>query len=272
MFIDDYLTDSPFSKPIIERLIRQADIIQIHNDLPKSWVDYLIDMNQSANFIYQVHSPLREGPLYIPREDYIGLPFSAKFVVGQFQPRIHTDFTIVPNIIMEPPSLNLRKHGEKLRVIFSPTHLRPGRWNNKYVEELDVAIKSLCALGKIEIIMPSEPVHPKILMAARRTCHVSIDEIATGGFHQVSLEGLAAGNIVINRADYFSKMAFSKFTAGEAPPFLYSDKINIGEVLTRLVDDVELTNNLQLASYNYFSKHLTPTKMAKVFDDAYELL
>lgn len=272
MFIDDYMTDTPFSKPIIERLIKSADIIQIHNDLPKAWVEYLIEINQRADYIYQVHSPLREGPLYIPRDEFIGIPFSAKFVVGQFQPRIHTDYIIVPNIILEPPSLNLRKQGEKLRVVFSPTHLRPGRWNNKYVEELDVAIKSLCALGKIEIIMPSEPVHPKILMAARRTCHVSIDEIATGGFHQVSLEGLAAGNIVINRADYFSKVAFSKFTEGKIPPFLYADKMTIGEVLTQLVDDVELTNSLQFASYDYFSKYLIPTKMAKVFDDAYELL
>lgn len=272
MFFDEYLTRNEFCNPLIDSAIEQADIIHVHNDLPEDWVKKVLDMNQKANYIYHVHSPLREGPLYLRRSDYIDLPFVGKFIVGQYQPRIYPGFTLVPNVIIEPPSITLRKPGEKLKVIFSPTHLRPGRWNNKFVEELDVAIRSLVAMKRIEAIIPEKPVHPKMLMAARRTCHVTIDEIATGGFHQVSLEGLAAGNIVINRADYFAKMTFSSFCNGEFPPFMYSDKNSIAETLTRLADDWDLTNKLQLESFNYFSKFLTPIKMSKVFDNAYELL
>lgn len=272
MFINDYLIDDDFCSPIISEEIKQADIIHIHNDINKDWAIRLLENNQSAMYLYHVHSPLREGPLYTPRENSIPLPFAAKLVVGQFQPRIHNDHYFVPNIITEIPSIRIRKKNEKLKVIFSPTHMRPGRWNNKHVEKLDIAIKSLIDLGKIEAIIPDKPVHPKMLMAARRSCHISIDEIATGGFHQVSLEGMIAGNIVINKADFFSKKVFSQFTQGETPPFLYSNGDSIAEKLLELADNYESTAELQLQSYNYALKYLHPDSLARYYDDIYETI
>lgn len=269
-FIDDFIIEDDFTKPIIEMAIKNADIIHIHNDISHEWANRLLESNQRAKYVYQVHSPLREGPLYVPRHESISLPFSVKLVVGQFQPRIHVDHIVVPNVFLDIPSIEPRKPGEKLRVMFSPTHKRPGRWNNKHTNELDKAINALVSLNKIETVMPDNPVSPKILMSARRTCHVSIDEIATGGFHQVSVESLAAGNISINKADYFSKKVFSNFSSGVLPPFVYADASTISDVLTRLSDDVEETARLQKISYEYFKNHLTPLKMAKIFDDAYE--
>lgn len=271
-FTEDFLIEDSFTKKIIDDAIIAAEIIHIHNDLPQDWVERLLNSNQTARYVYQVHSPLREGPLYLPRDVEIGLPFSLNLVVGQFQPRIHRNYTFVPNIIHETPSVKPRKKGEKLKVIFSPTHMRPGRWNNKHVEELDISIQSLVKLGKIEAIIPDKPVSPKVLMAVRRDCHVTIDEIATGGFHQVSIEGLAAGNVCINKADYFSKKVFSTFAEGETPPFLYADADTIAANLEDLANDWEKTADLQITSYNYFKKHLSPLKMANFFDKAYENL
>lgn len=269
-FIDDYIVEDEFTKPLVDSAIHSADIIHIHNDIPPTWAERLLHANQTAKYFYQVHSPLREGPLYLPRQTDIKLPFSGNLVVGQFQPRIHTHHTFVPNIIHDIPTGNIRKKGEKLRVIFSPTHLRPGRWNNKYVSELDVAMSSLVRLGKIEAVIPDKPVSPKILMAMRKTCHVTIDEIATGGFHQVSIEGLAAGNVTINRADYFCKAVFSSFSEGVQPPFMYATGQCIAEKLETLANDWEKTAEIQESSLNYFKSFLTPDKMAKVFDNAYE--
>jgi hypothetical protein len=107
-------------------------------------------------------------------------------------------------------------------------------------------------------------------MAVRRTCHVTIDEIATGGFHMVSLEGLCAGNVVINRADYFGKATFSTFCSGEMPPFTYADDSCIREVLLLLVEDVDETARLQMASHDYFRCHCDPLKLVEVFDAAYQ--
>lgn len=272
MFIEDFIIENEFTRPIIDRAIISADIIHIHNDIPPEWAKRLLETNQRAKYVYQVHSPLREGPLYVPRHQSIPLPFVLKLVVGQFQPRIHVDHIVVPNIFLDIPSVEPRKQGEKLRVMFSPTHNRPGRWNNKHTEELDLAVNALVALGKIEIVMPENPVSPKVLMSARRTCHVSIDEIATGGFHQVSIESLAAGNISINKADYFSKRVFSNFSSGVLPPFLYADGSSIAGILNRLADDVDETVRRQYESFEYFKTHLTPIKMAEIFDEAYEYL
>jgi len=269
-FIEEYILEDDFTRGYINTFIQSADIIHIHNDIPAAWCERLIGLNQSAKYVYQAHSPLREGPLYLPRHEDMGLPFVLKMVVGQFQPRIHTDHHFVPNIIHDVPSASLRKKGDKLRVIFSPTHLRPGRWNNKYVEELDVALDALVKLGKVEAVIPSQPVSPKVLMALRKTCHVTIDEIATGGFHQVSIEGLAAGNVTINRADYFSKAIFANFSDGEHPPFKYADAASIATVLDELANDWELTAHLQTQSLNYFKQYLKPEKMARIFDEAYE--
>ncbi|AOX10490.1 MULTISPECIES: hypothetical protein [Pseudomonas] len=269
-FIEDYIVETEFTKPLIDAAIREADIIQIHNDLPPAWAERLIHANQAAKYFYQVHSPLREGPLYVPRQNDINLPFLANFVVGQFQPRIHNNHIFVPNIIHDAPMASIRQKGEKLRVIFSPTHLRPGRWNNKYVAELETAMNSLVSLGKIEAVVPDKPVSPKVLMAVRKTCHVTIDEIATGGFHQVSIEGLAAGNVTINRADYFSKAVFSTFADGNKPPFFYATGESIADTLHELANDWKKTAELQEASLDYFKSYLTPEKMARVFDNAYE--
>lgn len=271
-FTEDFLIEDSFTKPIIDEAIATADIIHIHNDLPRDWAERLLNANQTAKYVYQVHSPLREGPLYLPRDSSIDLPFSLKLVVGQFQPRIHKDHIFVPNIIHDTPSVKPRKKGEKLRVIFSPTHMRAGRWNNKHVEQLDIALQALVKLGKIEAIIPENPVSPKALMAVRRCCHVSIDEIATGGFHQVSIEGLAAGNVTINKADYFSKTVFSTFSGGERPPFVYADGESIASTLEDLANDWEKTSELQIASYTYFKEHLSPVKMSAIFDEAYENL
>lgn len=107
-------------------------------------------------------------------------------------------------------------------------------------------------------------------MDIRRRCHVSIDEIATGGFHMVSLEGMCAGNIVINRADYFSRATFAGFCGGELPPFVYADDDSIADVLLQFADDCSLTAVKQAESYKYFIRHCEPARLVEIFDAAYK--
>ncbi len=113
--------------------------------------------------------------------------------------------------------------------------------------------------------------HPALLMALRRTCHVSIDEIITGGFHQVSLEGMCAGNVVINRADYFSKAVLAQCTESlDIPPFLYADEITIESVMISLSMDENKTRHLQQSTLNYFINNLNSRKMAEIYHDVYK--
>ncbi|WP_454721042.1 MULTISPECIES: hypothetical protein [Cupriavidus] len=272
-FINDtiLLQDAPAEiVKLAERMIARADIIHVHNEISLERADWLLEIGSRARFVYQVHSPLREGPLYIPRAEVLGLPFSAHLVVGQYQPRHYQNYRPVPNIILDEPSCIPRREGEKLRVMFSPTHSRGGRWNAKYSQELEAAVNGLLSAGLIETVWPEKPVSPNVLMALRRTCHVSIDEIVTGAFHQVSVEGLCAGNVVINRADYFSK-AMMACCAGakDLPPFVYADERSIAGILVDLARDWKFTAKIQEDGFLYFNKYLRPRNLVSVFMESY---
>ena len=275
-FLGDSLVWTDAEDSIVDLIkfnLLQADIIHIHNDISGEILNIIQANCSKAHFVYQVHSPLREGPLYHYRHGSIGLPFSAFLVVSQYQPRHYCDYQPVPNIILDAPSVSLRKPGEPLKVLFSPSHTRAGRWNAKYSEKLETSIKHLQGLGLIEVVWPKQPLSPAELMAVRKLCHVSIDEIVTGAYHQVSLEGLCAGNVVINRADYFSKAMLANCTHGQSmPPFVFSDDATIDNVLLNLAMNQELTAKLQQTSSDYFKDNLMPNEMAKIYKGIYDAL
>lgn len=275
-FVDNALVWADADKLIndlIRTTISEADVVHIHNDIPPDIAQTIRSLSGGAKFVYQVHSPLREGPLYSERAENIDLPFSTFLAVAQYQPRHYRSYRPVPNIVLDFPSIRPREMGDPLRVLFSPSHTRGGRWNSKYSASLESCIKHLQGLKLIEVVWPDQPLHPSHLMALRRRCHVSIDEIVTGAFHQVSLEGLCAGNVVVNRADYFSKAMLANCTESlEMPPFLLADDYTVNKVLLDLALDHRRTAALQLASYRYFSENLAPEKMAGIYRDIYQEL
>lgn len=255
---------------VVYSQIERADIIHVHNDLPRQTVDLVLKLNTRANFIYQVHSPLREGPLYYERAETIDLPFSSHLVVAQYQPRHYQSYRAVPNLVDFKHGVSLREDGQKLKVIFSPSHSRDGRWNAKYSEKVEKDLRALVQLGKIDLIWPETPLHPKELMNLRKSAHVTIDEVVTGAFHQVSLEGLCAGNVTINRADFFSKAIFAQCTISkEMPPFLYADETSLSKVLLDLADSPSLTREMQSRSFEYFDKNMKSTDLVGNFTDVY---
>ena len=272
MFLDRSLMINNFTRDYIETSINQANIIHIHNYLPDDRVSWLKELNQSANLVYQTHSYLCEGPLYVDRTRDTTFDFRLKLVVAQHQVRLFPHYVPVPNLVLSAPSIRLRRINEKLRVMFSPTHKRDSRWGGKYSHRIEEILNSLSNLGIIDVISPEEPIPPETLIEIRRSCHISIDEIATGGFHMVSLEAMCVGNIAINRADYFAKSTFASFCEGEVPPFLYADDGCIADILLELSDDWEKTAHLQQQSYNYFIRYCNPLRLVEVFDEAYQCM
>ncbi|MDR3178321.1 MAG: hypothetical protein LBT96_04995 [Campylobacteraceae bacterium] len=270
-FLENTLMITSFTRRYINECISVADVIHIHNYLSNDKYIWLQELNQKATFAYQVHSPQREGPLYVLRaEKSSPINYDVKFVVGQHGGRFYPDYIAAPNLILSPPSIHLRKKGEKLRVMFSPTQKQIGRWTSKYSAALEEALAALSKANKIELIYPEQPVHPNVLMWMRRNCHVTIDEIATGGFHMVSLEGLCAGNIVINRADYFAKATFANFCKNSMPPFVYANDDNIFDVLLELSNDEGKTAKLQKDSFSYFKDFCNPLELVEIYNKAYK--
>lgn len=256
---------------LAEQLLEQCDIVHLHNDLPFDLIPHFSRLAKKARWIYHVHSPLKEGPLFIPRDKDIGIPFYEKLVVAQYQPRIYPNFIPVPNIIYAPPSYTLRKPGEILRVIFSPTHNRGGRWSDKGSSLTTRVLRELEGSGILKAILPDKILSPENLMILRRSCHVTIDEIITGAFHMTSLEGLCAGNVVINNSDFFSLMTVSRACGStEFPPFIISNKNNLIDTLIQLSQDPFKTSQIQLSGFNYFNKWLHFSKIVDRYISIYE--
>lgn len=249
-----------------------SDIIHIHNAITKKQLDAICAVAPDAKFIYQTHSPQKEGPLFYNHADDLEDLVCAKLVVAQYQPRLYPDYIPVPNLVLDTPQLKKRSENETLKVIFSPTHKRGGRWNNKASKVLDKSLDALSNSKKIELVKIDTPVDPRQLMAMRGLCDVSIDEVVTGAYHQVSLEGLCAGNIVLNSADHLSTTMLASMCDGQYPPFQSVKDYDVLECLLKLADDVELTNKKKIESYDFFTNYLNPLVLIQRYIDVYKAI
>lgn len=286
--VNDYPDKSPLNKKFIENSfvlsskefnfkpfflddLKKADIVHIHNEIPHDLALEIFSYAKNAQFIYQVHSPLREGPLYVDRSEKMLLHFDKKLVVAQYQPRLYQDYIMVPNIINSFASVNYYEPGESLKIMFSPSHSRGGRWNAKTDDRVEMALKAIQNIPGVEMIQPVAPLHPNTLLNLRRKSHISIDEILTGAFHQVSLEGLICGNITINGADTLSKLAFSQSygSSFDEIPFVFSAEDDLFDLVLDYVQSPEKIIQEQEKTYAFALKYMNPNILIKEYIDVY---
>ena len=156
-------------------------------------------------------------------------------------------------------------------MLSSPAHRRQGlRWGDKVCESLDKTLSWL-RLGKSAEVIEVRGVSPQSLLALRRTTQITIDEVVTGAFHQVSLEGLMCGNCVINAADYFTLTAFQMAVGTKkAPPFIKMTREDIAEQLPQLVEARDLIRSVQAESRDYFAEYLAAERLVQRYVDLYE--
>ncbi|MEY8199351.1 MAG: hypothetical protein RPS47_08930 [Colwellia sp.] len=267
-----HLDSSQASYELLESYLSAADIVHVHNHISSSLVVLVNKFFEGKKIIFHAHSPLREGPLFTDVSKQMDLLFTDYFVVAQYQPRHYQNYTPVCNIV---PDINFNKTNElenPLKILYTPAHNRAGgRWNPKGSSQLASALDYLSAQNKVDLKSP-----PKIseaqLLAYRGTCDVTIDEIITGSYHQISLEGLSSGNIVINNADFFSiEMLRMAAQASTAPPFFLASNEDIGQKLESLISmsDEEITDR-KYESRAYFEKYLNPGRLANLLVEKYE--
>jgi len=260
------------AKEFCIQIIRNADIIFVHNFLNNDQEEIVFNNSKSdVKFVYQAHSPLREGPVFTKYASSGGrITFDEKCVISQYQPRLYPDYTIVPNLILEKPSLKLLKETEVPIVLFSPSHSRTGgRWNDKTAPLLERTLQSMEQLGLISLIV-AHGYTPYDLFQIRKKSHITIDEIITGAFHQVSLEGLCAGNVVINNSDFFSDLMLKSVVKKDIDtPFFKTSLDNFKERFMELVLDHKKIRFLQSQSNVYFEKNLLPEKLITHYEDIY---
>lgn len=252
--------------------VEQADIIHIHNDINDDVRKIILNYGGMAKKIYHVHSVIREGPLYCRKYLEFDFEIIQKIVVSHIHTRLYPDFLPVPNLIDAYPSVELYKNN-KPKILYSPTHNRNEdlRYGNKFTKNILNSLNRLNNSGKAEVIFVEKPISPGALLSLRRNMHISIDEIATGGFHQVSLESLCCGNVTINNADYFACGMFSNIISnGIFPPFYRCNDDDLIEKIIEIVDDNDILVDLQKRSYEYYRQYLVPDKLINVFKDIYK--
>jgi hypothetical protein len=276
IFINQALTyfntkDKYYDKFIIDK-INDADIIHIHNFLPVSFEMFLLEnlKNRNTKFIYHTHSVLSEGPIFYERPRSSKIEYSLKLSVAQIQPRMYENYKFAPNITLFKP--NFRKLENNIpRILFSPAHKQTSlRFGQKYSQVLNEILLSMSRLNMIDLI-DITGIRPRELYEIRKTTDISIDEIVTGGFHQISLEGLAAGNVVVNGADWFSMQVMKNISKNnEYPPFLIANEQNAKDKLFDLVKNIDMINNIKKESFEYFQKNLSPDFLINYYVKYYE--
>lgn len=262
---------SELSVELLENELATADIVHVHNHITDAMVTLVNKCFSGKILACHVHSPLREGPLFneiLPRMD---LEFNRRFVVAQYQPRQYQDYTPVCNIVPDSQIKNIRCLNQKLSFLYTPAHSRKGgRWNEKASSILTSTLlsaeeKSLLRLVNLKKVSEYE------LMQFRKICDVTIDEIATGSYHQVSLEGLSAGNIVVNAADKFSlEMLKMSVKAPIAPPFFEMNEYNCVKRVDELLDmSISTVEEMKLESRYYYEKYLRPSRLCELLLEKY---
>ncbi|MCY0966836.1 hypothetical protein [Parathalassolituus penaei] len=256
---------------LLRDALEWADVVHVHNFLSEQ-AALIIKEYSSKIFVYQVHSPQREGPVFTPRVNEFGIGFSKYLVLAQYHPRHYPGYEIVPNLVLFDPVCEERQ-GDVLKVLFTPTHARGGRWNSKGDPRLPGIFEQLVRDCPVEMVSLKGPVTPGKLFEIRTQCHVSIDEIVTGAYHQVSLEGMAAGNVVVNAADYFSCRMLQRISgADRRPPFLNANVDTVYDVLSNLANNMDLTMGYIRETASYYRDFMDWRKLVLRYVDVYKAL
>lgn len=258
------------AQDMLRTALKTASIVHIHNYIPPRLVEHLRHSEFNGQIFYHLHSPRREGPLYVPRGNEFNLPIARELVVAQMHPRFYPDATPVPNIVPEgKPSLREPDTQDKIRILYFPAEKRGGRWNGKVSDKLTKALATVSSHKDVEIIKLSQPQPSFMLERIRGMCDITIDEISTGGFHQISLEGLQAGNAVINGADEISMRVMMGW-AGARPPFVTSHPNTISDDIWKLINDREYLASVRADSASYAQKYMQPKKLIKIYENIYQ--
>lgn len=248
-----------------------ADVVHVHNFIPKFILNWMSQAKKrDVKYIYQVHSPRYERPIFDDLSDFHGIHFSHKLVICHFHPRHFPNFRIVPNCLYRKAFLKspVISSNEVLTVQFSPSGRSNGRWASKSNPMFDQVIQLLKDNSDFSVDV-FEGISPQNLAHRRSQADITIDELVTGSYHLVSYEGMAAGTIVLNNADSFSIGAFQIGFQSPPPPFIKCSPVGLYETLIEINRDRDRLLEHRKLSRKFFEDWMTPYKTSKIFASIY---
>ncbi|HEX8559489.1 MAG TPA: glycosyltransferase [Pyrinomonadaceae bacterium] len=224
-----------------EEELRRADVVVVHNGKVEPRHRSLLAgkalVTMAHNYMWNVEQAL-------VREGFPGV------VVGQYQAALaeFEGWAAVPN----PVPLWEADHrpgpkGETVTICYTPSgkHERYPQghrlyWHSKGYETTMRALDRLAARYplRLEVVRHGQVSHAESL-AMKRRAHIVIDECVTGSYHRNSLEGLAAGCVVVNGLGLLPEVeeVFRRCAPGSAAsPFVRASLEELEAVLASLVE------------------------------------
>jgi ADP-heptose:LPS heptosyltransferase/glycosyltransferase involved in cell wall biosynthesis/SAM-dependent methyltransferase len=223
----------------VDAAIADADVVIVHNGK-----------------VDERHRPLVAGkPILTLAHNYAwnvdkhfveqGMP---GLVVGQYQATLpeFSGWVAVPNPVpIWEDAFTPGGKGDVVTIAYTPSgrHERYPEdhrlfWHGKGYETTMRTLDALARRHRIDIIAvrDKQMSHPDAL-AAKRRAHIIIDECVTGSYHRNSLEGLAAGCVVINGVGLRPPIrdVLSTCAGGAPSPFVYATLDTLESELERLI-------------------------------------
>ena len=217
-----------------------ADLVIVHNGLVDPRHEALLETKPVITMAHNY--PWNVDPRFVEK-GYPGV------VVGQYQALMPAfrDWFAAPNPVPiwedeyrpepKPDVTTLSYTPSGPNEVWDPSHDR--FWHSKgYSQTLD-AMRWLKEKHGVRFEFTGERRAPLAeSLAMKRRAHIVVDECVTGSYHRNSLEGLAAGCVVVNGVGLLPGVPeMLRYCAQFAPsvPFEFSNLLNIGSVLESLV-------------------------------------
>ena len=222
------------------QVIRNADIVIVHNGKVAPQHQSLL---KNKPIVTMAHNYIWNVDQTFVKQGFPGV------VVAQYQATLpeYCTWSVVPNpIILENSIQRSIEKNSVISISFTPSgkhdvYPKSHRlyWHSKGYASTMAILNKLAEKYpiKLEVIRNKQLSHAQVLAMKSRS-HIVIDECVTGSYHRNSLEGLAAGCVVINGYGQLQGMhtVFTKcLNNGVDVPFISSDLQQLERTLTQLI-------------------------------------
>lgn len=223
-----------------EETLARADLVVVHNGKVDARHRPLLAgkplITMAHNYMWNVDDGL-------VRQGFPGV------VVGHYQATLpeFAGWAVVPNTIpVWEDAYQPEPKGAEVTICYTPFgwHERypsdhPYYWHSKGYATTMRILDRLAARYpiRLEVIREQHVPHSES-MAMKRRAHVVIDECVTGSYHRTSLEGLAAGCVVVNGVGLLPSVVevLRRCAGGAAVPFVRASLDDLEGVLASLIE------------------------------------
>jgi len=222
--------------------LRAADVVILHNGKVDEAHRRLLSGKPTITMAHNYAWNVERG--WVER----GFP---GVVVGQYQATLpeFQGWRVVPNPMpWWESAFGPEAEAGRVRICYTPSgaHERypaghPLYWHSK---GRDTTLRVLEVLAKryniaLETTRGGQVSHAESLAMKRRS-HIVIDECVTGSYHRNSLEGLAAGCVVVNGVGLVPAIEKTllecTYPRAAASPFVFADLVRLESVLSQLIE------------------------------------